>query len=375
VPAVTLTDLDRRTLAHLAIPRSYEDLAAVMIGDRHTPFGPGQREEELAAGRAIQDPSKLPAHVKELIKLGWIVDLGEHAPDQLGKLLAKHVDGYKGAIPLYEDERARNFEAKRSKDDQLWRVNGNLLMLSEEGLEKLREPITPEYSMTPSEVRDLIAKHASAIKDLPVKGSIFDKDGGSLDEKISRKETLTRGVPDPDNPGRAIATLLPEEFRYWESQVIKDTEKRWGVKVPPLIAGGAGYFNATEDLIQAADAGGTAYSETAPTYFALSILAFTDVDTGTTADDGSHITTYTGTARKSATAADIGTSSAGTRTNANAIIWAGATAGSSTVVGVGRFTAASAGRGIRYMTVASTTVSATQTPAQIAAGAMTDTLD
>lgn len=373
MPTLALNDLERRTLANLSIPRTVPDLSQVLLVDQYTPYGPAVEEEEVKAGRALDGQGQdLQRLLEDLSKHEWCVNLGSY--EDSSKLMAKVADGFKGSIPFEEDERARNFERRRA-GDAAWRINGDVWMLTTEGLEKLREPVGAVTRLTVSQVEEVLRKHAAAVKELPVKGSIFDEDGGFIDPKIAAKESLTSGVPDPDNPGRPTATLLPEEYAHWAKLVSEDCEAAWGVKPQQPLAGGAGYFDATEDLIQAADAGGTAYGETSPTFFALTILAFTDVDTGTTADNGSHIPTYTGYARKSTTTADLGTSANGTRTNANAIIWAACTAGTSTILGAGRMVAATVGRAIRYLTVASTTISATQTPAQFAAGALTDTLD
>lgn len=371
MPVSALTDLERRTLANLSIPRTVADLSQELLIDQYTPYGPNVDEAEVKAGRALDGQGQdLHRLLEDLAGVGLAVNLGSY-PDA-SKLMAKVVDGFKGSVPFEEDERARNFEARRT-GDRAWRISGDVWMLTTDGLEKLREPVGSLYRMTVSEVEAVLAKHAAAVKELPVQGSIFDEDGGVLDERIARKEGLAGGVRDPD--GNPTATLLPEEFAHWAKLVSDDCEAAWGVRPQQPLAGGAGYFDATEDLIQAADAGGTAYGETSPTFFALSILAFTDVDTGTTADNGSHIPTYTGYARKSTTTADLGTSTNGSRANANAIIWAAATAGTSTILAAARCVAATVGRAIRYLTVASTTISATQTPAQFAAGQLTDTLD
>lgn len=377
MPVSILTDLERRTLGNLSIPRNARDLAGELGRDQYTPYGlrPEQFMSRAKAGEHVlgDDPGGLQNLLKDLEKAGWVVNLGEW--DDVAKLGAKVADGYKRSVPFEEDERAQNYVRRLQASHRAWRAEGTQWMLTVDGLEKLREPTGPVYAMTPSEVEREILRHVAAVKELPIKGSIFDADGGLIDEKVARKETLAAGTQDPTDPSRQVATLLPEELAHWVKLVSDDCEARWGVRPRVPAAGGAGYFDATEDLIQAADAGGTAYGETSPTFFALTILAFTDVDTGTTADNGSHIPTYTGYARKSTTSADLGTSTNGTRTNANAIIWAGATAGSSTILGAGRMVAATVGRAIRYLGVASTIVSATQTPAQFAAAALTDTLD
>lgn len=376
MPVSVLTDLERRTLGNLSIPRNMRDLAGELTRDRHAAYGLGERQlkAKLADGEHAlgEDPDGLDKLVKDLIKEGWIIDLGEFKDSS--KVAAKVADGFKGSLDLRagDDQRVENYIKRLSHGDRRWRTEGNLLMLTHDGLEKMRQPTGPVYTMTPSEVARELMRHRAAVKDLPLKGSIFDADGGSLDPAVAAKHTLAAGTTDQYDPSRQVATLLQEEYDHWAKLVAEECKRVWGVYPDPVAAG---YFDATEDLIQAADAGGTAYGETAPTYFALTILAFTDVDTGTTADNGSHIPTYTGYARKSCTSADLGTSTNGSRSNANAIIWAACTAGSSTILGAGRMVAATVSRAIRYLTVTSTTVSATQTPAQFAAAALSDTLD
>ena len=109
---------------------------------------------------------------------------------------------------------------------------------------------------------------------------------------------------------------------------------------------------------------------------ALVIVALTDSDTGTTTGDGTHVPTYTGYARKSVAGTDMnaGSGTGGSVTNANAIIFAACTAGSSTIVGFGNTSASTNGTLRKFGTCTSTTVSTTQTPAQFAAGVYTITV-
>lgn len=355
MPVLGLTDLERRVLGNLSIPRNVTDLAGELRRDEHSPFG-------LRPDDVIATDGELWELLEELQNAGLVVDLGD-TPD-LKQLASRIADGTKKSLPT-GDEKARNYLERLSVPQRAWRTHGQLFMLTEDALELIKQPLGATGSASREQVERALAEHARQVLDPPKR-------------KLEAGEVpLGKGVFSAEL-GRPVATLLPEEYRSWAKTVTEDFHRAHPDQPKlqqPMMGGMAGYGNATEDLIQAADAGGTAYGETSPTYMALSLIAFTDADTGTTADDVSHVPTYTGWARKSVTTADLGTSSAGSRANANAIIWAGATAGSSTVQAFARCTALTGGRIIRYGTCASTTISATQTPAQFAAGALTDTLD
>lgn len=363
MPQTVLTDLERRTIGNLTIPRNVGDLAGELRRDPYTAFG-GRPSDEMGGEQ------ELLAFLDQLVEEGYVVRLGEQR--DLSKLASLIADGGKGVVAT-GDEKARNYLDRLSAPSRTWRQDGDLYMLSQEGLAAIKVPVGPSGLATREDVVRMLTEHARAIKDLGHQGSIFDEDGGTLPEEAAG-ESLSAGVMLPD--GTRVATLLPEEYEAWASKVREHWEAETGEKLPPLMMGGMpGYGNATEDLIQDADKGTGTYTETAPTFMALSLVAVTDTDTGTTLDDGTHLPTYVGYARKSCAATDFGASSAGTRSNANAIVWAGASSGSSTILGAARCTAATLGRVIRYQTVASVTISATQTPAQYAAAALTDTLD
>lgn len=355
MPVLGLTDLERRVLGNLSIPRNVTDLAGELRRDEHSPFG-------LRPDDVIATDHELAELLEDLEGAGLVVKLGD-TPD-LAQLSARIADGTKKSLPT-GDEKARNYLERLSVPQRAWRAHGELFMLTEDGLELIKQPLGATGYASREQVETALREHARQVLD--------PSDKQRRDGKLA----LARGVFS-ENLGRSVATLLPEEYQAWAKAVTEDFHRAHPDQpklTAPVMGGMPGYGNATEDLIQAADAGGTAYGETSPTYMALSLIAFTDADTGTTADDASHVPTYTGWARKSVATADLGTSSAGSRSNANAIIWAGATAGSSTVQGFARCTTLTGGRIIRYGTCASTTISATQTPAQFAAGALTDTLD
>jgi hypothetical protein len=144
-------------------------------------------------------------------------------------------------------------------------------------------------------------------------------------------------------------------------------------RAPEGADGGAsGYTDAYEvSLIDAENQKTALGAVVDPWYMALSILAFTDADTGTTADNGSHIPTYTGYARKSVAGTDMpaATSGSGQAANTSAIIFAACTAGTSTILACGNASASTVGTLRKWGDVASTVISTTQTPAQFAVGA------
>lgn len=110
---------------------------------------------------------------------------------------------------------------------------------------------------------------------------------------------------------------------------------------------------------------------TAPTYLALVTVAVGETDTGSTLTEAN----YTGYARKSIAAADMSAAASGSKTNGNSLTFANCTAGTSTVIGWAQCSASSAGSIGLFGTCTSTVISATQTPATIAASALTANLD
>lgn len=110
---------------------------------------------------------------------------------------------------------------------------------------------------------------------------------------------------------------------------------------------------------------------TAPTYLALVTVAVTETMTGSTITEAA----YTGYARKSISAADMGPAAAGAKSNTVQQQFAACTAGSATVIGWSLCTASTAGQVIVYGTATSTVISTTQTPATVGVGSLSVTLD
>lgn len=119
--------------------------------------------------------------------------------------------------------------------------------------------------------------------------------------------------------------------------------------------------------------GKAAFTSPGPLYMALCTVLPDDTSTGASLTEAS----YTGYARKQVATSDWNAASGGVVSNANAIIFANATGGSSTIVGWALCDSGTTGGGnvIAWGSCASTTVNTTQTPATFAAGALTISLD
>jgi hypothetical protein len=373
--AVLLSAEERRALAHLSIPRSLLNLSHTLATDEHSPTLHPEDAVRVLSG---------------LERRGLAVNLGEHRD---AARLAASLEGSR-ALTM-PDDKAEVYVRRLARRDQAWRLEGEQWMVTGEGVDALREPEDDSRAFTSSELRELAEEQRKHV--LPsgaLRGSIFDGEdgkhgpGGTL---VDEEQALARPGGFWLNPLTQlmvpIPVLLEQEWQAWIAAALEGHAAVWGEEEAravagelgvgfPRMGGGAGsYSDATELLILAADAGGTAYGETAPTFLSLSILAYTDADTGTTVGDASHVPTYTGYAPKSIALADFGTAAAGSRTTVNPSVFAACTAGASTIVGMARTTTSGGGRIIRYSTTASTQVSTTQTPPQFAAGAIVDTLD
>jgi hypothetical protein len=116
--------------------------------------------------------------------------------------------------------------------------------------------------------------------------------------------------------------------------------------------------------------GKTSFTMPATVYAALCTVTITDSMTGSTITEA----TYTGYARKQIAASDMNASSGGVATNANDIVFAACTAGTSTIVGVAICDASTAGNMLFYSDVTSHVVDTSNTPATIPAGSLSVTL-
>lgn len=335
MPTTVLSNLERRAVGNLSIPRNAADLALVLRQDPHAPT--------LTDHETYDALEALEGH-------GLVVNLGQ--TQELAKLAAG-LERHKTAVTM-PDEKARIYVERLQHHSRAWRAEGDLWVMTDEALAMLTAPDADARALTTPELEAVITAEYGRLAVADLQGSIFDEDGGRLTTDVALANAL-----------------LSEELAHWVKQVSDEHFARTGEWPRLPIAGGAGYSDATELLVLAADAGGTAYGETSPTFMALVTVAVTDADTGSTITEAA----YTGYARKSVALADFNAPATGAHTNVNAITFAAATAGTSAVIGFARCVAATVGRLIRYGTCASTTVSATNTPASFAASAYSDTLD
>jgi hypothetical protein len=352
-----LSDFERRVVGNLSIPRNLADLTHELRRDPYLVD---------VEGKPLVPTEKMVRSVlDDVLAEGFVVNLG-NGLDQTPGHLAALVDRHKQAVSM-PDEKARIFELRLGK--RLHRLDGDVFHFTNSGFEKLHEPVSPSPVLPLEQVQAMVDAHFAAIKDVPFSGSIFDAEGGLLVDP-PRGFSLAKGTT---KDGERVATLLPEEFMAWLGSVKEYADAHYPGSLRVPIAGGQpGWGNADEDLLINAENGGTAYGITAPWYLALTTVAVTDTDTGSTITEATGATGY---ARKSVAQADMGGSSGGVSANANAVVFAGITAGTATVIGFSKTTASSAGRNVKYGTCASTVISTTQTPPQFAVGALTTSAD
>jgi hypothetical protein len=330
-----LTDKERRLVGNLSIPRNVADLTHQLRVDPHV-------DTEDLSEQSVHD------QLVELAEHGLVVNLGDGRDLSSGELAAK-VDGHKKAVSM-PDEKAKIFEARLTVPHRRWRLSGDVWHFTDDALEMLVSGAVDAPAPLPLDQLERVIREEQK--------RIFDGDRSKLD----------------DNNGPSIGQkLLQDEFSRWAKDVAKAHKDRTGEKVNLPMAGGMpGYSDAWENLgIDAENGKGTGFQITAPWYMALTTVAVTDADTGSTITEAN----YTGYARKSVAAADMGASAAGSAANSAVIQFAACTAGTSTVIGFAKCIAATVGVMQKYGTCASTTVSTTQTPAQFAIGAFTTSLD
>lgn len=324
-----MPDRERRIISKLGIPWSVPGLVHRLAIDEFT---------ETKGEQAVYD------ELCALAMKGWCVNLGSRSTS------AKVVHAAQAHPETIEfpDENADIYARRMALPHRAYRCEGDTWMLTVEGLEALKQPIVDVPPLTPSELGRVIA-------------SEFARVDWNYDPRTATGETLQFA-----------------EYQLWLGLVVEECERIWGVRPPLPIAGGAsGWSDAFEITILDQENQKTqAPALVDPWFMALSILALGDTDTGTTADNGSHIPTYTGYARKSVAASLMSAASAGSSTNSGgAIQFAACTGGSSTIVSAGNTSAATVGILRKWLDVASTAVSTTATPAQFATSAYTTTAD
>lgn len=341
MPETILSDPERRLIGNLGIPRNVENLMHELRTDPHS-----DTDSKMSK---YGDEKSLSDLMKVVEDEGWIVNLGTSDDPAV---LAASLESHKTALTL-PDEQAAIYADRMSKPNRKWRMKGDLWIITDAGLEMLKKPMVESVAMTPTQVQFAVnAEWDRTLKDID--SGRYRAEG--LDQSLAR-------------------VMLQDEFGPWFYQVAAECERVWGVRPTPPVAGGTGWTDVFENTLIDAENQKATITAAAPWFMALTILAFTDTDTGTTADDGSHKPSYTGYGRISVGAADMGSASAGSSSNANALLGAACTAGSSTVLGFGNCSAATVGILRKYGTCASTLISTTQTPPQFQIGAYVTNAD
>jgi len=133
-----------------------------------------------------------------------------------------------------------------------------------------------------------------------------------------------------------------------------------------------GFSNASEVIVLDSVLGDGATNLYTTPHLALTTVAVAETDTAGTLTEAA----YTGYARKAILPADVSGAAAGSKTNSAQLVFAACTAGSAVVIGWAVVSsAAGAGDVILFGTCTSTTISTTQTPPQVAIGALVANLD
>jgi hypothetical protein len=352
-----LLELDRRTLVHLGCPRNIEDVTHMLRTDPYA-----ANRSELAVSKQVQ----------ALVKKGYVVDLDEQ---QNATRLALLAQSHPHTIEMH-DETAETFARRLAMPHRHWRIEGKTYMLSQQGLEAIKEPLGEEKTFNTNEAAELINAQRSCV---------FDGPWAKAATEIPEDKRVWL------NPHAGQYMQLPilssDAFNVWLEQVFAQHAAVWGQaasdelkKKTNTISGGTGWSDVWENQIIDQENQKTRFPALVdPFYIALSILAFTDSDGATAANDGSHKPTYTGYAPAQVNSSVMGAASGGSSSNGSAIAYAACTAGSSTIVAFANVQGISStnvsGELRKYGTCTSVTVSTTQTPATFATSAYTTTAD
>lgn len=334
-----LSELDRRTIGQLSIPRNVPDVEHLLRVDPHT---------------QSRDARDVAAHLGDLSARGLVKNLGSF-DDAVKIAAAAEKDSHALTMP---DDQADIYSRRLNNGRFGWRIDGDVYVVTDDGVQAMHEwPEGVQSSLPPELLQGVVdAEWARTLKGVTVKNV------------------------DPDKHGEALKTgLLEDEFLNWFKLVSDACAKSWGGKRPrgPL-AGGAGKTDGYENLVLDATNQKTALGAVVdPWFMALSIFAYTDTDTGATHGDATRLPTYTGYAAASTPAASFAAAAAGTVSNTAAITFAACSGGTSAIIGFGNNSVVGniTGTFRVYGACASTTVSATQTPATFAIGALVQTED
>jgi hypothetical protein len=127
-----LADPHRRAIANLSIPRSVFDLTHTLAVDEHS--------QTLS----VDETHRL---LEQLVAQGLVVNLGEH--DDPARL-AHQVE--RSEALTMPDEKAATYARRVAMPRQQWRLRGDTYMLTEPGLERLREPVAEARRFTTEEL-------------------------------------------------------------------------------------------------------------------------------------------------------------------------------------------------------------------------------
>lgn len=338
-----LSELDRRTIGNLSIPRNVVDLSHVLRVDPHTETRP---ETEVVA------------HLESLEDSGLVVNLGEVGdPAKVPGVAERHTH----ALTMPDDQGA-TYASRLAHPRFYWRTTGNLYVVTDDGVHEMRAPVSDSPPMTPTEVQAAIDHEWS---------------------RVLKGVTVANFRSEFHGPELSAGRMLEDNFQHWVGPVIDECERMWNVRpenpnLRPIMAGGAGWTDEYEILLLNAENQKTALGAVVdPWFMALSIFAYTDTDTGATHGDATRVPTYTGYAAIGVPASSMTTASAGSSNNSTAITFAACTAGSSAIIGFGNNSVVGNTSGVfrKYGACSSTTVSTTQTPATFAISAYTTTAD
>lgn len=186
------------------------------------------------------------------------------------------------------------------------------------------------------------------------------------------------GLLAPDQEGRLVVRRLELRFGHYTEYGREWMRERrpWcsmaeGIGIP-VIAGGSGFSQYAESHIIDHANGKTSWTMPTHSYLALCTTVPTSTSTGSTIVEA----TYTGYARAAVdgnwTAATAATPSVGV--NTATITFAACTGSTSTLLGFGLCDALTTGNLIWWGSLSSTVISVTQTPATVAASALSVSL-
>lgn len=329
--AVPFTDRDRRITTKLTIPWSVRGLTHRLWTDEFTESKSEQEVYEELLGLALR---------------GLVVNLGTRTS---AAKVVHAAQSHPDAIPMHDDN-ARLYATRMAVPSRAFRCEGDTWMLTYDGLAEIAAPTVESPTLTPSEMSAAI------------------------------KHEFSRVAWDYDGETASGYDLHPLVYQTWLAQVVAECERVWGVRPFIPIAGGAsGWPDVYENYILDHENQKTSLATndaiTTPWFMPLSIVAYSDTDTGATHGDGTHLPTYGGYVAATVPAASMNAASAGSAANNAAITYAAVASGTSTIVAFGNNSVVGNTTGIfrKWGDCTSTALSTTQTPAQFAIGAYTTT--